>query len=161
MFFIWFLWTGPVMLFGVCVCVCAIGSHGYHGNMQPRWHTHHHNVPIGVQGQVPPLQCHWKDTGCGSLSEYYKGAPLHICACMCVCVCVCVCECMHMHVCVKWGVGVHVHCMHACTCMCVHKYMHVYRWEFMCARMHVCACFVMGYVLWFGEIAYKRVHYYY
>ena len=54
----------------------------------------------------------------------------------CPVVCVCVCACV---------------CVHVCVCACARASL------FGCSIL----CFVMGYVLQFGEIAHKRVHYYY
>ena len=62
---------------------------------------------------------------------------------MCVCVCV-VCGCMCVGVCV---------CVCVCVCVsaCSQKFV----------LTVVCSLLVMGYVLQSGDIAHKRVHYYY
>ena len=65
-----------------------------------------------------------------------------VCACMYACVCVCVCVCLCVCVCV---------CVCVCACWCLLADV-----SFDCVLVH---CFVMGYVLLFGEIAHTRVHY--
>ena len=84
------------------------------------------------------------------LSDLTSSSYLIDCGvCVCVCVwcgvlcCVCVC-CVYVHVCVCVCV-----CVRACTCVEV------------CFDCVLVLCFVMGYVLQFGKIAHRRVHFYY
>ena len=59
---------------------------------------------------------------------------------LCVCVCVCVRACVRA-------------CVLACVLACVRACV-------LCVEFGLVLYFVMGYVLQFGEIAHKRVHYY-
>ena len=65
---------------------------------------------------------------------------------VCVCVCVCVCVYVCMHACVSV-------CVRACVPACVRA----------CVLLEVCfdCVLVLCFVLQFGEIAHKRVHYHY
>ena len=50
-------------------------------------------------------------------------------------------------------------CVRACVCVCA--YMHAHAFDWVCFDYVLILCFVMGYVLQFGEITCKRIHYYY
>ena len=130
----------PFLVFPLYTCMYSLGQRSFSYAALSVWNSIPYkvrspNTRVSFTFQTAPKLHLFKLSVCAFMQ-------LHACVCP-ACVCACMCAWAYM-------------CVRVCMCVCVCPHAHVF-----VLIVFQFFCFVMGYVLQFGEIAHQTVHFCY